>query len=149
MERFGQRRGSNHRWGLSWNDVWDLVPTDIQSCGPGGADYLFRHLEFLWDCKYIEPIDKKNKSGRVHTTTHLSLTTRGQAFVQPELSGFLPTTSAMPDLMKFLETQIRQSSANLTEQQSWLFKLRDAAVNKAPEFFAAVLAETIKKFITG
>jgi hypothetical protein len=146
MNRFGTLREARSFHGVLDDDLVDLTPEEMQKDGCA-EDYLYRHLEFLRECGYIAPLEPSRRNEKIGTAYPMKLTARGEAFVQPELASYLPTPASLPRMMGYMEEKIMQSSYEPAEKESWIFKLREAAINKAPDALAACFAEVLTRFV--
>jgi hypothetical protein len=126
-------------------DLLDLVPEVVSEGGEQKAlFYLERHVIFLQDEGYLRRAASLPGTGlRV-----LSLSTKGDKFIQPELAEF-GQPAMLPQVVKSLEDKIQVLSYPEAEKNGMLYRLRDALADKAPDFIAKVIVEVGSKALTG
>jgi hypothetical protein len=109
-----------------------------------GRKQINRHLAFLEESGFVR-IDAKLGE---EDFAGISLTLRGQTFVQPELAEFGKEPS-LPAVVKSLEEQIEILTYPRDEKDGLLYRMREAIAKQAPDVIAKVIAEIGFKIMSG
>lgn len=120
----------------------DLMPLVTSLQGMAALNHLQRHTNYLADIGLL-------KIGRFAGIFRvLTLTSKGQAYVQPELAEF-GQPSMLPAVVRSIESQITTSSVPEPRKEGLIHDLRNAIADKAPELIAKVMVEIGAKIFGG
>jgi hypothetical protein len=132
---------------VTTSDLFELVEHRKEQLGgeQKAFSFLSRHLAFLGEMGYV-----KLGTGTLSTGDRmLSLTAKGQMFVQPELAEFA-NESLLPDTIKALERRIETSLTYPEEEKNGLlYKVRRAVAEKSSEVLAKVIVEVGSRLGSG
>lgn len=119
---------------LSTTDLLGLV----ESMPEGEARaYINQHIRFLFELEYLRGGDTVVQEWR-----NLSLTAKGRLFLQPELAGF--AGYFWPQVVNIVEQHIHQAPVSEADKQGWLEKLREVALQQAPDLLVELLKAVLR-----
>jgi hypothetical protein len=141
LNRLGEKRDSPHF--TETRELLDLVP-QLAEDKKEACRYLQRHTKFLKDCGLIHrgpPIPG-------YCVELVSLTSKGEMFVQPELANF-GNQELWPEVIRTIERSVQVLTYPEREKQGMLFRLREALSRQAPDLIAKVIVEIGSKIASG